>query len=239
MTDFCSGNTEKITDSNYNNSYSSTGKTSCLPNGGSGFSTSENGVVNTATVDAHVVTLLSKKNAVAPDVLLPRDTRPAQQYATNSAALRQDILNEYCFYYKRYIYILNDILMIAATTNKNNLNSDYTTKKSNTELLNSKLNQILQILQSLNNSRVNSLKSYYNIDKGINQLNSELDTTRQQLIEHSRILKNASMEKDIKGAMVDYTIEKNSSSRNLLAIYGFMNIVAISLIFYLYRSVKN
>jgi predicted nuclease with TOPRIM domain len=83
--------------------------------------------------------------------------------------------------------------MIAATTNKNNLNSDYTTKKSNTELLNSKLNQILQILQSLNNSRINSLKSYYNLDKGVNQLNSDLDTARQQLIDHSRILKNASM----------------------------------------------
>jgi hypothetical protein len=239
MTDFCSANTERITDSNYNQSYSSTGKTSCLPNGGSGFSTSVNGVVNTATVDAHVVTLLSNANAVAPEVLLPTESRPAQQYATNSAALRQNILNEYCFYYKRYMYILNDILMIAATTNKNNLNSDYTTKKTNTELLNSKLNQILQILQSLNNSRVNSLKSYYNIDRGVNQLNSELDQTRNQLIKHSTILKNASMEKDIKGAMVDYTIEKNSSSRNLLAIYGFMNIVAVGLIFYLYRSVKN
>lgn len=239
MTDFCSGNTEIIRDSNYNQSYSSTGKRSCLPNGGSGFSNTQNGVVDTATVDAHVVTLLSNSNSIAPDVLLPRDTRPAQEYATNSTALRQNILNEYCFYYKRYMYILNDILMIAATTSKNNLNSDYTTKKTNTELLNSKLNQILQILQSLSNSRTNTLKSYYNVKEGVNQLNNELDMTRDQLIKHSKILKNASMEKDIKGAMVDYTIEKNSSSRNLLAIYGFMNIVAVGLIFYLYRSVKN
>ena len=202
-------------------------------------SSTQNGVVDTATVDAHIVNLLSNASAVAPDVLLPTDVRPAQQYATNSAALRKKIVDEYCFYYKRYMYILNDILMIAATSSKNNLNSTYTTKKTNTELLNSKLNQILQILQSLNNSRVNSLKSYYNIDKGVNQLNTELDATRNQLIKHSNILKNASMEKDIKGAMVDYTIEKNSSSRNLLAIYGFMNIVAVSLIFYLYRSTKN
>ena len=59
MTDFCSANTERITDSNYNQSYSSTGKTSCLPNGGSGFSSTQNGVVDTATVDAHIVNLLS------------------------------------------------------------------------------------------------------------------------------------------------------------------------------------
>jgi hypothetical protein len=48
-----------------------------------------------------------------------------------------------------------------------------------------------------------------------------------------------SMEKDLKSAMVDYTVEKNSSSRNLLAIYGFMNIVAAGLIFYLYRTAKE
>ena len=129
--------------------------------------------------------------------------------------------------------------MTAATTNTNTFHSEYINKKSNTEALNSKLNQILQVLQAINNSRINSLKSLYNSDQGVNQLNADLESTRKQLVKHSTILKNTSMETDVKNAMVDYTLEKNSSSRNLLAIYGFMNIVAVGLIFYLYRSVKN
>lgn len=241
MSDFCSGNTEIINGTNYSDQFSSTGKTSCLPNGGTGFSSvnSATDAIDTAALDAHVATLIANSSSTAPLIVTRENMVPAEDYANNSAALRKKILEEYCFYYKRYMYILNDILMIAATTNLNTFHAEYTTKKSKTESLNSKLNQILQILQSLNNSRINSLKNLYNSDKGVNQLNADLNSTRQQLVKHSTILKNSSMETDIKSAMVDYTLEKNSSSRNLLAVYGFMNIVAVGLIFYLYRSVKN
>ena len=105
--------------------------------------------------------------------------------------------------------------------------------------MNSKLNQILQVIQALVNSRIASLNTYYGTDTGVNQVNTYLDATRTDLLNHSKLLKNAAMEKDLKSAMVDYTVEKNSSSRNLMAIYGFMNIVAAGLIFYLYRTVKN
>jgi len=241
MSDFCSGNTEVINDTNYSDSYSKTGKNSCLPNGGSGFSTvnSATDTIDSGTLDSHVATLIANSSATAPLSLSKDNMAPAASYASNAAALRKNILNEYCFYYKRYMYILNQILMIAATTNLNTFNADYTTKKTQTESLNSKLNQILQILQAINNSRINSLKGLYNSNNGVNQLNADLDSTREQLVKHSTILKNASMETDVKSAMIDYTLEKNSSSRNLLAIYGFMNIVAIGLIVYLYRSVKN
>jgi hypothetical protein len=84
-----------------------------------------------------------------------------------------------------------------------------------------------------------SLKSYYGEKSGVNELNTQLDETREELIKHAKLLKKNDLEKDAKSAMIEYSIEKNSSSRNLLAIYGFMNIVAAGLIFYLYRSVKS
>jgi hypothetical protein len=73
----------------------------------------------------------------------------------------------------------------------------------------------------------------------VNALNSNLDTMRTQLIAHSTQLQSASLETDVQTAMIDYTLEKNASSRNLLAVYGFMNIVAVGLLFYLYRSSKK
>ena len=261
MSGFCSQNTERITDANYTDLYSA-GKSS-LPNGGAGWAVgvvdSRSGLVPTSLVDAHIAMLLSQSfptidnsgKSVQSTIEAPSLTEtstnhpqtninPASAFSKNAAMLRTNIESEYCFYYKRYIYILTDILQIAATTNSTVLASDpgYQQKKIKTEALNAKLNQILQILQSLVNSRLTSLNKYYGTNSGVNQVNIELDHNRNDLIRHTNLLKNSEMENQVRAAMIDYTIEKNSSSRNLLAIYGFLNIVAVGMIFYLYRSTK-
>jgi hypothetical protein len=69
-------------------------------------------------------------------------------------------------------------------------------------------------------------------------LNSDLDTARTNLKTHSEQLQKNDMNTDIQSSMIEYSLEKNSSSRNLLAIYGFMNIVAVGLLFYLYKNTK-
>jgi hypothetical protein len=242
MSRFCSENKETITSLNYNQNYETRSRKSCLPNNGSGFSQSSlsaEGMVNKADLDSHIKTLLSQTGATAPNSIQSTNINPSAEFANASASLRKDITTEYCFYYKRYMYILQDILISATALTPGSMPQVYIDKKNDTEKLNLKLNQILQILQALTNSRINTLKRYYGEDKGVNELNKQLDTTREELIRHSKLLKKNELEKDVKSAMVDYSIEKNSSSRNLLAIYGFMNIVAASLIFYLYRSSKG
>jgi hypothetical protein len=240
MPDFCSENTETITLSNYTQNFPGA---SCLPRGGQGFPSSsinDKGVINSGALNDHVKLLLDSKKAAAPATIQQlEEMNPAEDFATASATIRDNINKEYCFYYKRYIFILREILMEAATQSSAQLGDAYVAKKNNTEGLNSKLNQILQVIQALVNVRILSLKDYYGTDTGVNQINQYLDTTRTDLLSHSKLLKNKAMEKDLKSAMVDYTVEKNSSSRNLLAIYGFMNIVAAGLIFYLYRTAKN
>ncbi len=240
MGDFCSENKEIITNANYTEKYPGT---SCLPGGGQGFSKSSinnKGEIDSSALKNHVSGLLDSQRAFAPESLVQlEEMNPAEDFAKASAKLRDNINKEYCFYYKRYIFILHEILIQAATQNAKNLGAAYVTKKNNTEGLNSRLNQILQVLQAIVNSRMTSLRNYYGRDSGVNQVNTYLDKTRTDLLVHSKLLKNMSMEKDLKSAMVDYTVEKNSSSRNLLAIYGFMNIVAAGLIFYLYRTAKE
>jgi hypothetical protein len=240
MGDFCSENKETITRTNYTDKFPGT---SCLPRGGQGFSKSsinDKGEINSSALNDHVKELLVSQKAQAPKTIQQlEEMNPAEDFARASASVRDNINKEYCFYYKRYVFILHEILIEAATQDSRKLGASYQTKKNNTEGLNSRLNQILQVIQALVNSRITSLKDYYGTDTGVNQINTYLDNTRTDLLNHSKLLKNKSMEKDLKSAMVDYTVEKNSSSRNLLAIYGFMNIVAAGLIFYLYRSSKN
>jgi hypothetical protein len=239
---FCSQDTTVINNSNYLDKYSSATKPSCLPNGGTGFSSiGADGLVSRAAIDAQIVTLLSNAtfNAAAPAVIDSRDLNAASTYATNSAALRNSINNEYCFYYKRYMFVLERVLGLASTSGMNPADTTYVKMKQDAQSINSLLNQILQIMQGLVRSRSASLNTYYGSTTGVNQLNNDLDTARKSLIEHMSKLQSNDMESNVQSSMVDYTIEKNSSSRNLLAIYGFMNIVAVGLLFYLYRSSKQ
>lgn len=243
MSDFCSENKERITGSNYMENFQNATRKSCLPNNGQGFpssSVSKSGIVSKGDIDRHLEDLLKNADAIAPMLLEPDRLDPAATFANKAAALRKNIQTEYCFYHKRYLYILQEILMTAATLGSpsDRLPPDYITKKEMTVKINSKLNQILQVLQSLVNSRQSSLKGYYGTETGVNKLNHELDTTRSELIRHSEILKKNDLEKETMAAMIEYSLEKNSSSRNLLGIYVFMNIVAAGLIFYLYRSAE-
>jgi hypothetical protein len=225
---------------------------SCLPNNGDGFNNNEKEGENVrqSSIDHHAKNMIDYWNAKAISVedLSSRDSRnpnqiivsqelnPAKVYSTNAQKFRESIRREYCFYYNRYVWALRDVLGKAAA---GNTGSEYVTMKTNVALLNSKLNQILQILQGVTNHRSASLNTYYGSNTGVNTLNSELNVLREQLAEHSEKLKDKALEQNVQSAMIDYSLEKNASSRNLLGIYGFMNIVAIGLLFYLYRSSKN
>jgi hypothetical protein len=113
--------------------------------------------------------------------------------------------------------------------------------KANVQNLNTKLNTIILVMKGVVNSRLNALESYYGAEgdpKSVNYLNKELDDARKKLAMHSEKLQKNDMSSDIQQSMIDYSLEKNSSSRNLLALYGFMNIVAAGLLFYLYKNMK-
>ena len=250
----CTSNTETIGIDNYNISYIASGtttnpRTSCLP-GGEGWTQgidSNTGLVSSTSVDNQVASLLNNM-AAAPQSTISESTsantlsqvklNSASDFATKSQLLRSKINNEYCYYYVRYTWALRELLTNAVNENIDTTSSDYTTLKTNTENINRKLNQILQILQSIINNRLTTLNDYYGTDVGVNALNDNLNQIRTNLMNDSTKLKDSQMETNVKTAMIEYSIEKNNSSRNLLAVYGFLNIVAIGMIYYLYRNIK-
>jgi hypothetical protein len=96
-------------------------------------------------------------------------------------------------------------------------------------------------MKGIVNNRLGTLDTYYKGSSGtgqINAINMELDDTRNNLVKHSRKLQNNDLKSDVQSAMIEYSLEKNSASRNLLAIYGFMNIIAAGLLFYIYTKSK-
>ena len=230
---FCADSSDIVNNTTYTVKYP---RASCLPNGGTGFSSSDlnsNGIVNSASLSNYVNSYISA-NAAAPTTLT-RDISPANKYAEESNAMRIAVNSEYCYYYRRYMYALSKVLEIAST-GRGVSDRTYASYKTNAIALNSKLNQILQIVQSIIIKRAETLETYYGSTTGVNGENNDLISARDKLSTHMEQLKKNTMESDVKSAMLDYTIEKNSSSRNLLVAYGFMNIIAISLLYYMYTS---
>ena len=107
-------------------------------------------------------------------------------------------------------------------------------------ILNSKLNQMIQLMHKLQSVRLSSLNTnYYSVfSDPAGTLNQPLSDVQQKLKVVSTTLTKGDFEMSAKQSMIDYTLEKNSSSRNLLAVYGFMNIVAVGLLFYIYKAAK-
>jgi len=241
---FCQS-TEFINSGNYTSEFTPTsGGVSCLP---SGSVIDDQGNVNSATLKAHVEKLIrDTAPSISPDDLSTATVRPvsqtiipspAEMYAKKAKTLRDSINKEYCHYYVRYMWgitkILNDATASGAVVSPD--------LKANVQNLNTKLNTIILVMKGVVNSRLNALESYYGAEgdpKSVNYLNKELDDARKKLAMHSEKLQKNDMSSDIQQSMIDYSLEKNSSSRNLLALYGFMNIVAAGLLFYLYKNMK-
>ena len=250
---------ETISQSNYKDVFTnkyvseSTGplEKSCLLNGG--FTNSDGSLATTiseSSMNSWIPQLITSFGAAAPSIndLTPEvidtntaGTNPALVYSQAAQRLRESIQREYCFYQQRYKWALTQVLTSAAN-NQVSQNTNYNEQKTNVIALNAKLNQILQVLKALTNNRLNTLNDpgsgYYSTDAGVNLLNNQVTSLRNELDRDSKALKDKSLEINVQSAMIDYSLEKNASSRNLLGIYGFMNIVAIGLLYYIYRSSK-
>ena len=246
MPGFCEStnpsDTTAITKANYLSAYASTPPFTCLPSEVSSIIAAD-GTVNRSALEGHVRTLITNKadppqpaniesSARDPDV-----ANTTKDFADRAATLRTNMQKEYCWYYRRYDWAMQRILMNVASSSGEVDES----LKNGAITLNTKLNVILLIMKGIVNSRLSTLNTYYTGGSGtgqINAINMELDDTRNNLVKHSRKLQNNDLKSDVQSAMIDYSLEKNSSSRNLLAIYGFMNIIAAGLLFYIYTKSK-
>jgi hypothetical protein len=191
------------------------------------------GTVDTAELNTFVNTFLSQVPPPLTIGSVSSNENTALNFSSRTSALRNAIKEEYCWYYHRYIWGLTNVLTSAAQSG--GVVDEQV--KTNTAILNNKLNGILLVMKSIANSRINTLSTYY--ANGVNSQNATLNTARSDLQKHSEILRKNDLQSDVQSAMIDYSIEKNTTSRNLLAVYGFMNIVAVGLLFYLYTNIKE
>lgn len=165
----------------------------------------------------------------APDTL-----DPLSSFVDKEKALQDGIKMEYCFYETRYFTALDGFLQSVADASLRGQNQGSVSYKLNlARRLNQKLVLLTQIANGIAKYRY-SMTSRFQTD--INSLNGKLRERGVALSEQNKILMRESAAADLNKRMVDYTVEKNKANQNLLTLYGVLNIVAISMIFYIARS---
>lgn len=148
------------------------------------------------------------------------------------------IRNEFCFYYVRYKSALDALFTTMVSISKSRdlteaNKADLQSKLNSAKRINERLNDIIQITNYIAAQRATEMKDQ---NTAINELNAGISTTFGKLRDHERMLRKEGSLIDLKKRMVEFTEEKNLSATNLLSLFGFLNLVAIGLLFYIARS---
>jgi hypothetical protein len=146
--------------------------------------------------------------------------------------------DEFCYTYVRYKFALEDLFETLTRTSSGSSLTDaqrrtIEQKIQLTKDFNMNLNDIIQFTNFLSNKRAAEMRDQ---NSTINVLNSSLQDIYGRLAQQNAILRQESSITDLRQRMVEFTQEKNQSASNLLSLYGFLNLVALGLLFYIARS---
>ena len=153
-------------------------------------------------------------------------------------ATMDGIKGEFCHYYNRYKFSLDDLFKVIATTSSGSTLTTEQQTTINTKLevvkgFNTKLNDLVQITNYIATRSASGMGRQSN---DINGLNKKITATYGKLASHNAMLRKETAVGDLRKQMVEFSQEKNLSANNLLALYGFLNLVSIGLLFYIYRK---
>jgi hypothetical protein len=145
---------------------------------------------------------------------------------------------EFCYYYVRYKYALDDLFETLSRTSAGSAitaqqKSTIEIKIQNAKNLNIKLNDVIQFTNYLAKSRASEMRDQ---NKEINLMNDNIRDIYGRLFEQNKILQKEDAVTDLRRRMVEFGEEKNQSANSLLSLYGFLNLVALGLLFYIARS---
>lgn len=148
------------------------------------------------------------------------------------------IQEEFCYYYVRYKFALDDLFETLARTSATSGLTDAQRSTIETKIgvakdLNVKLNDIIQYTNFIARKRASEMRDQ---NSHINMMNSSIREVFTRLQQQNEMLRKEDSITDLRRRMVEFTQEKNQSASSLLALYGFLNLVAVGLLFYVARA---
>jgi hypothetical protein len=74
------------------------------------------------------------------------------------------------------------------------------------------------------------------VNKELSELAQEIKKRESKLNNQNKILSSSDASENLAKRMVKYTEEKGRYNNNLLTLYSFLNVVALGLLVYVYKS---
>lgn len=142
------------------------------------------------------------------------------------------VKSEYCYYESRYKYSLVTFLKSSTSLDNTQNNIARQMLKISTDL-NQRLNNLLEIVAFLTESRMNPINS--NKDT-INMSNKQIAKRIDELNKQQTLLQRDNAIIETQKEMVKYTQEKNEHILNQISTFVILNAAAIGAIFAIWRS---
>ena len=158
--------------------------------------------------------------------------------SSNNAASQQQndeiflnvVKQEYCYYRNRYnAFLTAFVSSVGGATPTGDMPTKYL---EITIEYNKRLNYLVKLVDFIANTRA----AYINAkNSAINMLNQDLQK-QQSTMTSEEVLSNTSV-LNTRKEMIRYTKEKNNSITNHISLWAALNVVAIAMIFHLYRKI--
>lgn len=178
-------------------------------------------------------------------MIIPASTLQARNLTGNvtdaTESVSYDLLYslqyEFCFYSKYFSVLLADYIFIQNKTTDGFTDARKTALiqkiVNNLTVVKARLTDITDVAATIGTKQTGELK-------GMNDtINAFIRTTKESvdtLNANAAILMSKDKESNLRSRQLSYSEEKNAYANQLLAMYGFANLIALGLLFYIYKS---
>lgn len=145
---------------------------------------------------------------------------------------------EFCFYARLYSILIKDYVSLQQTAVGTTFTQD---------IKNDQIRQVVNALNAVNlrlidlttiTNNVNELQrtAVGEMNTEVNQFMSSIKNASASLEKNATALTSNDVKSKLRTRMVEFSDEKNAYANQLLGLYGFANLIALGLLFYIYRS---
>ena len=206
---------------------------------GANFTYSSNGVIDSSSMSAYLEYMRNTANRIPKPPSLTGTVNgnfdPVTDYVQKQKNFLADVNAEFCDYDAKYQFALDKFMdaIVNGSNSSAQTSGDVRKYLNYAHIYNRKLNDIIQIVQAINQEKYETSR---NMDGDAQQLNRQLTERYAKIKSEMEFLNESASEEDIRRRMVTYTQEKASATDNLLSLYTFLNVVALGVLIYVYKS---
>jgi len=190
-----------------------------------------NGILTEKTVNNIVIKL--KSEGIIPTL---QGSGSYESFVSRQETLINNIKAEYDFYESKYETALNNLFNSIREGYDNNTTENITRINNNlttTQNLNKKLNDLTQIINGITGYMLSSTSG---LETQIRTFDNLIRDKQDKLQKQNRIITSSQATTELNKEMVKFTEQKSKYSNNLLGLYSFLNVVALGLLVYVYKS---